>query len=115
MNVALKIHQKLEKKTDIKTIKKIIALYEKLKSKEEEHLSFDEALSHVDHQLDGISAGEKIKAFRSRENLTQKELAFKARVKQQHISEIERGIRPIGVAIAKKLAKAMNCNYKSLL
>jgi len=116
MNVAVKIQKELDKKTDLKLIKKVIALYEKLKNKDDDELmSFDEANEHLHDLLGKVTVAEKIKAYRSRESLTQKELALKSEIKQQHISEIERGIRPVGVAIAKKLAVALNCNYRSLL
>ncbi len=115
MNVALKIHKELNKKADLKLIKKVISLYEKLKNEEDELLSFDEAREHLKDLLGEVSISEKIKAYRSREGMTQKELAHKAEIKQQHISEIERGLRPVGVATAKKLALALQCDYRSLL
>lgn len=115
MNVALKIQQNMDEKTDLKVIKKVISLYEKLKNEDDELLTFDEAMEHLDEQLGEVTPAKKIKAFRSRENLTQKELALNAGVKQQHISEIERGVRPVGTRMAKKLSVALNCNYKSLL
>lgn len=115
MNVARKIQKELDGKTDLKVIKKVISLYEKLKNEEDELLSYDEAIDHLDGLLGEVTPADSIKAFRDRENLTQKELALKAGIKQQHLSEIERGVRPIGVAMAKKLSKALNCNYKSLL
>jgi len=116
MNLALKIHKELDKKADLKLIKKVISLYEKLKNEDDNELmSYEEAKAHLHYLLGDLTAGDKIKAYRDRENLTQKELALKAKVKQQHISEIERGERNIGVATAKKLASALNCSYQSLL
>lgn len=116
MNVALKIRKELDEKTDLKLIKKVIALYEKLKNEDEDELmSFDEAKEHLHDLLGEVTVAEKVKAYRNRESLTQKELALKSEIQQQHISEIERGIRSVGVATAKKLASALNCNYRSLL
>lgn len=115
MNLALKIQKKLNQKTDLKLIKRVISLYEKLKNEEDELLSFDEAMEHLDGLLGKVSISEKVKTMRHRENLTQKELAQKTKIKQQHISEIERGIRPVGVTTAKKLGVALSCNYRSLL
>lgn len=115
MNVARKIQKELDDKTDLKVIMKVISLYEKLKNEDDELLTMDEARDHLDGLLGEVTPAEKIKAYRSREELTQKELALKAGIMQQHLSEIERGVRPIGVAMAKKLSKALNCNYKSLL
>ena len=59
--------------------------------------------------------GAAIRGSRHKENLTQAELAKKAKIPQQHISEIENGKRSIGVAIAKKLAKVFNCDYRIFL
>lgn len=116
MNVAAKIHKELDKKADLKLIKKVISLYEKLKKEDDDELmSFDDAKEHLDELLGDISVADKIKAYRDRENITQKELALKSGIKQQHISEIERGVRSVGVASAKKLASSLNCGYRSLL
>lgn len=115
MNYARKIQKELDGKTDLKVIKKVISLYEKLKNEDDELLTMDDAMEHLDGLLGVVTPADSIKAFRDRENLTQKELALKAGIRQQHLSEIERGLRPIGVTMAKKLSKALNCNYKSLL
>jgi DNA-binding XRE family transcriptional regulator len=115
MKVEEKIQRKLNSKVDLKTIKKIISLYEKLKNEDDELLTIDDAMEHLDSLLGDVTPADSIKAYRDRENLTQKELAMKAGIRQQHLSEIERGLRPIGVAMAKKLSKALRCHYKSLL
>jgi DNA-binding XRE family transcriptional regulator len=116
MKVEEKIQRKLNSKVDLKTIKKIISLYEKLKNEDDNELmSYEEAKAHLHDLLGDLTVVDKIKAYRDRENLTQKELAMKAGIRQQHLSEIERGLRPIGVAMAKKLSKALRCHYKSLL
>jgi DNA-binding XRE family transcriptional regulator len=78
-------------------------------------LSLQDAKDHLQDILGNVSIAEKLKAYRHREGFTQKDLANKADIKQQHISDIERGLRPVGVATAKKLARALNCHYKSLL
>lgn len=59
--------------------------------------------------------GGRLRAYRLRENLTQQSLSHKADLNQSHISEMEKNKRSIGVKVAKKLAKALNCNYKQLL
>ncbi|GAB6907254.1 Helix-turn-helix motif [Desulfosarcina cetonica] len=56
-----------------------------------------------------------LRAMRRREGLTQKALSEKADIPQGHISAMERGKMPIGVARAKKLAKALNAGYKVFL
>lgn len=116
MNMAVEIHKQLDKKADLKLIKKIINLYEKLKNEDDDELMSLEDMKAFMHDLVGDSTpADSVRIYRDRENITQKELALKSGIKQQHISEIERGIRPIGVATAKKLASALNCNYRSLL
>ena len=58
------------------------------------------------------TVGGTIRAYRSREGLTQHALAKKAGLKQGHLSEMEKNKRPIGLKVAKKLAKALNCDYR---
>lgn len=116
MNMAAKIHRELKKEVDLKLIKKIIGVYEKLKNEDDEELmSFEDAQTHLQGLIGDITPADSVRIYREREEITQNELSLKSGIRQQHISEIERGLRPIGVATAKKLAKALNCNYKSLL
>jgi DNA-binding XRE family transcriptional regulator len=116
MNMAVKIHNELKKEVDLKTIKKILAVQEKLKNEDDDELvSFDEMKDFMDDLLGERTVGDAIRTYRDRENITQQELALKSGIKRQHISEIERGERSVGVATAKKLASALNCNYRSLL
>lgn len=116
MEIAKKIQKELDQKVELRQIKKIIAAYEKLNNgNEDEYMTAEETVLLLDYSLRDTTSADKIKAYRQRESLTQKELALKADIKQQHVSEIERGIRSVGVTTAKKLAKALNCNYKSFL
>ncbi len=116
MNMAVKIHKKLNKEVDLKTIKKILAIQEKLKNEDDDELvSYDEMKAFMDDLLGERTVGDAIRAYRNREEMTQNELALKSGIKRQHISEIERGDRKIGVTTAKKLASALNCDYRSLL
>ena len=48
-----------------------------------------------------------LRAYRTRENLTQKELSARTGIPQHHISEMENGKRPIGKERARKLAEAL--------
>ena len=56
-----------------------------------------------------------IRAYRSRENLTQRQLAELTGIPQRHISEMENGKRVIGKELAKRLGKALNADYKVFL
>lgn len=115
MNMAAKIHKELNKEIDLKSIKKVIAIYEKLKSDDDTLMSFEDMKDFMDDLLGETTVADSIRAYRERENITQQALAMKSGIKRQHISEIERGERSVGVVTAKKLAIALNCNYKSLL
>lgn len=61
---------------------------------------------HIGHALRGL---------RSREELTQKQLAEMVGIKPSNISEMENGKRPIGKVMAKRLARALRTDYKVFL
>ena len=61
------------------------------------------------------SGGVSIRGGRVKEGLTQKQLAELTGIAQHHISEMENGKRPIGKETAKKLAAALNINYRVFL
>jgi DNA-binding XRE family transcriptional regulator len=54
-------------------------------------------------------------AYRSREDLTQRELAEKISIPQQHISEMETGKRVIGKDMARRFAEVPGVDYRELL
>ena len=56
-----------------------------------------------------------LRAYRTREDLTQKQLSGLTGIPQHHISEMENGKRSIGKERAKKLAEALHCDYRQLL
>lgn len=56
-----------------------------------------------------------LRGARVKEGLTQKQLSEQANIPQGHISAMERGKRPIGVTIAKKLGMALNISHKVFL
>ena len=64
-----------------------------------------------DAQMPGVV----LRGLRHREELTQAELAGIIGISQRHISEMEKGKRPIGKEMAKRLAKALNTQYKVFL
>lgn len=56
-----------------------------------------------------------LRGARGREALTQAKLAELTGIPQRHISEMENGKRSIGKENAKKLAKALHCDYRRFL
>lgn len=56
-----------------------------------------------------------LRGSRYRAEMTQKELAEKIDVRQNHISEMEHGKRSIGKNIAHRLAEVFNVDYRVFL
>ena len=59
--------------------------------------------------------GRMLRAARSKEGVTQSQLAQMTGIPQRHISEMEHGKRPIGKDRAKKLAEVLQVDYHILL
>ncbi|MCB1116133.1 MAG: helix-turn-helix transcriptional regulator [Chlamydiia bacterium] len=59
--------------------------------------------------------GVMLRACRYKGELTQKALAEELEISQHHISEMENGKRPIGKAIAKRLASFFKTDYRVFL
>jgi DNA-binding XRE family transcriptional regulator len=103
-------------KAELRLVKKALIYASKLGINEE-------VVSEKEHKKFMIQIGSKggitpvnsLKAYRLREELTQKELAKASGISQSNISAMEKGRRPIGLNIAKKLAKILNCEYKKLV
>lgn len=60
-------------------------------------------------------AGLVLRGMRVREGMTQKELSKKTKISQDNISRIENGKRTVGEKVAKRLAKALNFDYRLLI
>lgn len=60
-------------------------------------------------------AGTVLKGFRAREEMTQQQLARRLGVTQGDVSAMEHGRRPIGKAMASRLAKVFNTEYRVFL
>jgi transcriptional regulator with XRE-family HTH domain len=56
-----------------------------------------------------------LRAARTKEGVTQSQLAQMTGIPQRHISEMEHGKRSIGKERAKKLAEALKVDYHLLL
>ncbi|MBI2339723.1 MAG: helix-turn-helix transcriptional regulator [Deltaproteobacteria bacterium] len=63
----------------------------------------------------GGEAAYMLKAARKRAGMTQMQLAKSLEMPQGNISQIESGKRPIGKALAKRLAKIFNLDYRVFL
>ena len=82
-----------------------------LKSMEE----YDDRLYSIEEVFPDFHIGHALRGLRSREGLTQKQLAEMIGAKPSHISEMENGKRPIGRDMAKRLARALRTEYKVFL
>src|SRR5262245_50677112 len=56
-----------------------------------------------------------LRGARYREGLSQKALAKKTGIRQENISKMENGQRPIGAKVAKKLAKSLRIDIELLI
>ena len=63
----------------------------------------------------GNEIGTSLSGGRHKENLTQVELSMLTGIPQRHISEMERGKRPIGKKNAKLFATALKIDYRMFL
>jgi len=59
-------------------------------------------------------AGLALRGARYREGISQKELARRCGISQENISRMENGKRPIGVRVAKKLARVLRIDVELL-
>jgi transcriptional regulator with XRE-family HTH domain len=57
----------------------------------------------------------KVKEYRIRAGLSQNALSKIAEVSQSHISEIESGVKRVGLEITKKLANALDVSIEELI
>jgi DNA-binding XRE family transcriptional regulator len=69
----------------------------------------------VEEVFPEMQPGGILRGARHREGLTQAQLAAMIGVKPSHISEMEKGKRPIGKDMAKRLAKALKASYQVFL
>ena len=93
--------------------KKLVASLKKYKEKEIS-LPWQEVLKD-----DINAAGEEpayfVRAARKGAGMTQTRLAEKLRMPQSNLSQIERGRRPVGKTLAKRLEKIFNVDYRVFL
>ena len=80
----------------------------------------DEGSITADEFFDKYFTGQErwsvaLRGYRTREALTQVQLAEMTGIPQRHISEMEHGKRMIGKETARKLAKALKADYRVFL
>lgn len=56
--------------------------------------------------------GERLKAFRKKNGLSQEDLGFKSSLHRTYISEVERGRRNISIVNIARIAKALDLSIK---
>jgi DNA-binding XRE family transcriptional regulator len=69
----------------------------------------------IEEVFPNFHPGDTLKGARLMHELTQAKLAAMIGVRASHISEMEKGKRPIGKEMAKRLAKALRTSYQVFL
>ena len=94
-------------------VEKIKRYVSSLEQDEEGTISADDFFNkHFAGQPEGAVS---LRGYRTREGLTQVQLADATGIPQRHISEMENGKRVIGKERAKVLANALNTDYRAFL
>lgn len=75
----------------------------------------DDALYSFEEVFPDSTPGRRLRGLRTREGITQAELSDALGIRQHHVSEMESGRRKIGLAMAKRIAKAYNISYRVFL
>ncbi len=106
---------------------KVILLFEGPAEKQEEaiatlkHLGFNVAKNvstswrESFKDFEGNEAGVNLTGGRHKEGMTQDKLSVLTGIPQRHISEMERGLRPIGKKNAKLFAGVLKIDYRMFL
>lgn len=75
----------------------------------------EEKFTTFEELFPDFHVGNALRGARTREGLTQAQLAALIGAKPTHISAMEKGKRPIGKDMAKRLGKALRVGYKVFL
>ena len=62
-----------------------------------------------------LTPGESLRIYRRNAKMTLTEVSRRSGIPKGHLSAMEHGKRPMGRIIARKLASAVGCDYRSLL
>ena len=72
----------------------------------------DNALYTLEEACPDSTPGRRLRGLRTREGITQRELAEKLGIQQHHVSEMESGTRKIGLAMARRISNAYNISHR---
>ena len=61
-----------------------------------------------------IKFGKRIKELRLKENISQEELAFRAQLSKNYVSDVERGTRNVTLKVVEKFAAGFNVHPSQL-
>lgn len=101
----------LQLKVHRKNAAKVEEFARKIEAREKRTYTVDEVFP----DLVGNEKTIALRAYRTREDFTQRELAEKMGISQRHISEMETGKRVIGKEMAKRFAEVLGVDYRVLL
>lgn len=98
-----------------KTAKAVLVLLKGVVGDDEETIFAEEseAIKKLDAKY--TRSGACLQGARLKEDLSQVELAKKLKIPQTNISAMERGGRPIGKNMAKRISKVLNVDYRTFL
>jgi len=74
-----------------------------------------EELFSIEEVFPDSRPGSRLRGLRAREGITQKQMAERLDLRPQHISEMEKGTRPISLELAKRISKTFDISYKVFL
>lgn len=75
----------------------------------------DSVLYSASEVFPNSSPGRRLRGLRTREDITQEEMAERLGLKQHHVSEMENGKRSISIDMAKRISAEFNIAYKVFL
>jgi len=103
----------LERATDLLTLLENLKYVKKLETSEEEWISLDELMASdvAKYSRPGLA----LRGARLKENLSQAVLSKRLGIRPENLSKMENGKRTISLAMAKKLAKILNIDYRVFL
>jgi ribosome-binding protein aMBF1 (putative translation factor) len=96
-------------------LKVVTQLLEKHSVKHEESVPWRQVFEKSESFKKYGEVGSMIRGGRTKEELTQQELADKLGITQGDLSKMEHSKRPIGKKMAKKLAKVLRIDYRLFL